>query len=422
MKKWLGMMSGLLLLCPLAWAETAEQLFATFEPALLQVRVMEQASSSKAAIGTGFVFAPDATSRLLVTNYHVVSEAVLFPEKYQLEALFDDQHRKPLSVLAVDVINDLALLSLEDPILQQLPAFELATVQPVQGATLYSLGNPHDLGMILVPGTYNGLQKYSYHPRIHFTGAINAGMSGGPTVNAEGQVVGVNVASGGNQLGFLVPAQALATLVSRYQQHGRPAEFRSQIEQQLQQSQQQMLEQILAADWKLKDFGGGKVPDEVVDFVRCWGESNVEKAQDKLKKVSAFCSQDDQVFLSQRFTTGPVQMQFMYLQAPELHPLQFFREYELELGGARPDNQANKDDVTPFQCDEQLVLHAGQHAKVVYCVRAYRHYKDLYDVLYLAAALDGQQQGLMSHYTLSGVSEQQANAFRRKFSEAVQWH
>ena len=95
-------------------------------------------------------------------------------------------------------------------------------------ATIYSLGNPHDLGMILVPGTYNGLQKYSFYPRIHFTGAVNAGMSGGPTVDAAGKVVGVNVASAGNQLGFLVPADALQALLQRFLQDGEVADFKQQ--------------------------------------------------------------------------------------------------------------------------------------------------------------------------------------------------
>ena len=70
-------------------------------------------------------------------------------------------------------------------------SFQLQQQTSVQGATVYSLGNPHDLGLIVVPGTYNGLQKHSFYPRIHFTGAVNAGMSGGPTVDAAGKVVGV---------------------------------------------------------------------------------------------------------------------------------------------------------------------------------------------------------------------------------------
>ena len=44
------------------------------------------------------------------------------------------------------------------------------------------MGNPLDLGFTIVEGTYNGFVEKSYNPRMHFTGAINPGMSGGPAV------------------------------------------------------------------------------------------------------------------------------------------------------------------------------------------------------------------------------------------------
>lgn len=59
--------------------------------------------------------------------------------------------------------------------------------------------------------------------------------------------------------------------------------------------------------------------------------------------------------------------------------------------------------------------------KPFFCVRAYRQFNGLYDALYLAASLDHQQQGIVSHFTLSGVSQDNALAFSRKFSEAVLW-
>lgn len=435
-------------------AESAEQLFARYQPALLQVRVVENASTAKAAIGTGFVIdipanaaaavpvqadkaaagnsentavaapmpAASATAhpqRLVVTNYHVVSEAVLFPDKYQLQYLDYQEQKGSLQVVAVDVINDLALLSTD---YQPSQLFRLAAQAPVQGASLFSLGNPHDLGMMLVPGTYNGLQKSSYYPRVHFTGAINSGMSGGPTVDANGDVVGVNVASAGNQLGFLVPVDSLTKLVASYQADTQAVAFKQHIQTQLQQNQAQMLDKILQAQWQLKDFGNGQVPDEVVPFVRCWGESNLEKSDDKLKEINAFCSQSDEIYLSPRLTTGRIEMQFSWLQGANMHPLQFYRRYQARIQSLTADNQASKEDVTPFRCQNQVVTNAaGRHAKTILCVRAYRHYDDLFDALYLAAAVDGQQQGMISHYTLSGVSQPMAQAFLQKFSGAVTW-
>src|SRR5262249_59386101 len=85
-----------------------------------------------------------------------------------------------------------------------------------KGERLYSMGNPLDLGFTIVEGTYNGLVDRSYNERIHFSGAINPGMSGGPTVTADGHAVGINVSKqlGGELVSFLVPARFAATLLA----------------------------------------------------------------------------------------------------------------------------------------------------------------------------------------------------------------
>jgi S1-C subfamily serine protease len=58
------------------------------------------------------------------------------------------------------------------------------------------IGNPLDLGFTIVEGTYNGLVDKSYDERIHFSGSINPGMSGGPVAAATGASSGVTSPSG----------------------------------------------------------------------------------------------------------------------------------------------------------------------------------------------------------------------------------
>ena len=393
-------------------AAVAEKVFADYADALLQIKVLETASGAKSAIGSGFLLAePD----LVVTNYHVVSEAVLFPQKYQLEFLAQNQQKGKLELVAVDVVNDLALLKTD---YKAAKSFLLQQQKPVQGAAVYSLGNPHDLGLIVVPGTYNGLQKHSFYPRIHFTGAINSGMSGGPAVNEAGEVIGVNVASAGNDLGFLVPAEALKTLLEK----AAVADLKLDIQQQLLANQQAMFQQILQADWQLKNFGPATVPDEIVPFIRCWGTSNVEKDKDDVKRVNAFCNQSEEIFLSSEFSTGRIEMQFEWIQAKDLHPLQFFNRYQQSINQMNADNSAGEDDVTAFSCQDQILSPVeGQHAKAVFCIRAYRNYPALFDVAYISASLDHQQQGVISHFTLAGVDQQMALQFSHKFIGAVVW-
>lgn len=413
-KTWTSLMLLVLCCCsaPASSAAVAEKVFADYADALLQIKVLEHASGAKSAIGSGFLL---AEPHLVVTNYHVVSEAVLFPQKYQLEFLAQNQQKGKLEIVAVDVVNDLALLKTD---YKAAKSFQLQQQTPVQGAEVYSLGNPHDLGLIVVPGTYNGLQKHSFYPRIHFTGAINSGMSGGPAVNETGEVIGVNVASAGNDLGFLVPAIALQKLLAK----APVADLKQDIQQQLITNQQAMFQQILQADWQLKSFGPANVPDEIVPFIRCWGTSNVEKDKDDVKRVNAFCNQPEEIFLSSEFSTGRIEMQFEWIQARDLHPLQFFRRYQQSIDQMNADNRAGEEDVTAYSCQNQMISPVeGQHAKAIFCLRAYRNYPQLFDVAYISASLDHQQQGVISHFTLAGVDQKMALEFSHKFIGAVVW-
>src|SRR3990167_1867957 len=77
------------------------------------------------------------------------------------------------------------------------------------------MGHPLGLDLAIVPGSANGLLEKSLYDKIHFSGNINPGMSGGPALDAQGRVVGINVATAGEAVGFLVPAHFLDALVQR---------------------------------------------------------------------------------------------------------------------------------------------------------------------------------------------------------------
>ena len=170
--------------CSIAHSQqTAQNLFGQHRTALYQIKIIELESGNKSSIGSGFQI---DTSGNVVTNYHVVSEYVYNPDKFRIEYLAHDGSQGDLQLVDVDVVNDLALVR-KVVLSKQESAFPIAHSLPKQGSAIYSLGNPHDLGMIVVPGTFNGLKKSSFYQRIHFTGSINPGMSGGPVVNELGE-------------------------------------------------------------------------------------------------------------------------------------------------------------------------------------------------------------------------------------------
>jgi hypothetical protein len=386
---------------------------------LYQIRIIELGSGNKSSIGSGFQINQDGN---IVTNYHVISEYVFNPEKYSIEYLAANGEEGELKLLNFDVINDLALVK-KVSLNNSEKFFTLATTLPEQGSGIYSLGNPHDLGMIVVPGTFNGLKKNSFYQRIHFTGSINPGMSGGPVVNTLGQVVGVNVATAGNQIGFLIPLQKLKKLLDTPHNNALPPEnYKIAIHQQLVQNQSQLFAHLAQQNWQNSPLGQAKVPTKISDVMSCWGNSNTSDEEALFLSVENSCRLDEQIFIHNQFQTGRIELEFEWLSAEDLGEHRFYKLFSNSISGAGPGNPASKTDVTNYQCQQNKVTNShGVTSKTVYCLRAYKEFSELYDVLFVAATLDHQEQGLISHFTLAGVAKEQALTFTKQFVDAVSW-
>ncbi|NVJ60061.1 MAG: trypsin-like peptidase domain-containing protein [Gammaproteobacteria bacterium] len=415
--------------------QSAQDLFSNFADRLFQVRTIDRASGSKASIGSAFAV---SASGVLATNYHVVSKYVIDPEKYRIEVLTSTDDILPISVVNIDVINDLALVKLDT---FELPVLSLADTSPTKGEQIYSLGNPRDLGMTVVPGTFNGTTAHSYYDRILFSGSVNPGMSGGPVLNDKGEVVGVNVATSGNQLSFLVPLVKLQQLMRS--EPVKNLNFKQLARTQLTNNQSQLMTELLSGNWKLSELGDATVPGEFTDFISCWGES--DQARDvKFSQVFKRCRNSEYIYIAPDFYTGIFEMEFYWYSTTELTNWQFYRMLNDSFGSASAGNVSSEDHVTEFQCRDDFLkgkdkntdaLSVGQQStndkttqisdnnsevsKVVYCVREYKNYPGLYDALYLSASLNLKQKSLVSHYTLSGVSQANAESFLKRFMESV---
>lgn len=402
-------------------ANEAEALFSNYNPALVQIKCINIESGQKSSIGTGFFI---SESGQIVTNYHVISNYIQSPEQYRLELLDSEEVTHEVSVLDIDVINDLAILDAG----QQWPVhFPLAEQPPTKGQEIYSLGNPHDLGMIVVPGTYNGIKSKSFYKRIHFTGSINSGMSGGPTVDEQGNVVGINVSSAGNQLGFLVPVERLFELQDKAQQSveetKNEAFFIDRITAQLTNNQQELFAQLLENNWQRYSLGQAKVPNELIDFMPCWGDSNQAKEKERYTAASTNCALGENIYLSSHMSTGQAQMGFSWIQSNKLEPQQLATLFTDTLNRPYSRNNAGQDDVTDFYCKEALIEHKTDTvSKGIQCVRAYRKYAGLYDVRFHTLLLEKDDQTLVGRYALQGVSRETADSFFSKFMENVSWN
>ena len=398
--------------------QTAQNLLDQHRTSLYQIKIIELESGNKSSIGSGFQIDLQGN---IVTNYHVVSEYVYNPDKFRIDYMANDGSEGQLQLINIDVVNDLALVRKVK--LAQETAFPIASTLPEQGSDIYSLGNPHDLGMIVVPGTFNGLKKNSFYQRIHFTGSINPGMSGGPVLNHSGEVMGVNVATAGNQIGFLIPlAKIRGLLDSQSSPPIENAQIKPRIQEQLQANQQVLIDRLKSQDWAMHLLGEALVPANITDFMSCWGGSNTSDKTALYLSVESSCQLAEQIYLHNGLRTGGLELEFEWLDGKSLGAHRFYNFFSQSITGGGPSNNASKEDVTNFRCEQDKVTNRhGVTNKSVFCVRAYKDFDQLYDVLFVGASLDHEQKGLISHYTLAGVTKDSALAFSQKFMDAISW-
>lgn len=405
----------LLISSPPLWAASADGVYARFAASLYQIRIMETRSGSRAALGSGFVI---GNGTLVATNYHVVSGKVMEPEKYRVEIDLQGEAVEA-KILLVDAIHDLAILSTQEQQPLGTPLV-FAPAAPQKGAVLYSLGNPHDIGKTVVEGNYNGRVEHSFVEQIHFSGAINAGMSGGPTINGEGQIVGINVATAGNQIGFLVPAEYLQQLLARIDSAGKTP-LLEDMAAQIRQHTTAMLDDLLAQDWKSEPMGQVNIFAKTVPWVECWGNSDAKKELGTLE-VSRGCNSGNQLFLSENFSSGYVEYEFYYFEAPKWPTTSVYRRMAQSTAQAAPGNHVAKNHVTNFTCaDDWVKTHSGMTKRLSYCTRAYKQLPGLFDVFYLGVSNDRDHQVAMDHYTLSGVTQEASLRFLARFKEQMTW-
>ena len=152
--------------------------------------------------GSGFPIATDSFGSstyelLIVTNFHVIEDC-----STESLSISTSSQSGSAATVKVDPQNDLALLrsSIE------LEPFPIAREAPI-GSWVMAIGNPLGINGNVTFGTITTQQDGFYVTDA----AINSGNSGGPLVNSDGQVVGVNVAKldGADNIGFSIPISVL---------------------------------------------------------------------------------------------------------------------------------------------------------------------------------------------------------------------
>ena len=364
-----------------------------------------------------------SASGLAITNYHVVSQYALDPTSYRLEYTAADGGQGTLKLLALDVVNDLAVVQL-DRGAQGFFQFDPRALRemPAKGERLYSMGNPLNLGFTIVEGTYNGPVERAYNERIHFSGAINPGMSGGPTVSAASRIIGVNVAKrrDGELVSFLVPARFAAALIAR----ARPEkplsaeDVRAEITRQLGAWQAGLYKALAGEEWRSATFGPYRASESPAAWFNCWSNSNARQMPPPRAATNGtYCHTNTWLFVADDLGTGQVRAAHTYIKSVDLNGFQFaaFVSQHYQLF---PQGWSQKHHTRTRCHDSFLEAEAEQKRppmRVAWCARAYRDFAGLYDVSVIAVTQDSDQEALVSRLSMQGVDYENAMQLAQRF-------
>ena len=173
-------------------------------------------------LGSGTIVNPNG---YIITNRHVVlisddrTGAVKIANAAYVT--LSDKREFKAQVLGVDEKTDIAVLKINE---KNLPFARFADSDKCRvGDTVFAIGNPLGVGMTVTSGIVSGLSRsdtgvgLAYQDFIQTDASINAGNSGGPLIDFEGRIIGMNTmirtasGQGGNiGIGFSIPSNLIS--------------------------------------------------------------------------------------------------------------------------------------------------------------------------------------------------------------------
>jgi serine protease Do len=194
-------------------------------PAVVYIKCIRETheagkKTSEEVSGSGVLI---SASGEVLTNWHVVDKAV------EVRCLLYDGRAMEARVVGTDKDTDLALAALKVPPGQTVPFATLGDSDAVrEGDFVMAMGAPWGLSRSVSIGIISCTRRFlpdhsEYSLWLQTDASISPGNSGGPLVNTDGEVVGLNTRAVmfGGDMGFAIPSNTIRYLVAQIRQAGR---------------------------------------------------------------------------------------------------------------------------------------------------------------------------------------------------------
>lgn len=168
--------------------------------------------------GSGVIVDP---AGYIVTNNHVIDRA------QKIEVQLNDARKKIAMVIGSDPLTDIAVLKIDADNLVAAPWGDSSKVEV--GALVWAIGNPFGLDRSVTFGIISATGRPGPNPFQNYLqtdAAVNPGNSGGPLVNIEAKVIGINTAIVGTSyqgISFSIPSDEARKVYERIRADGKVA-------------------------------------------------------------------------------------------------------------------------------------------------------------------------------------------------------
>jgi putative serine protease PepD len=197
---------------------------------VVEVKVNSQSSDpfggtrQQSAEGSGFVY---DTSGHVITNQHVVDGAT------SVHVTFWNGKTYTARVVGTDPSTDLAVLDVDAPSSSLYPLTVGDSSKVEVGDNVVAIGAPFGLAETVTAGIVSALHRqmtspnnFSIDDSIQTDAAINHGNSGGPLLDEQGHVIGVNAqiesdSGGSDGIGFAIPSNTIKSIASQLISSGK---------------------------------------------------------------------------------------------------------------------------------------------------------------------------------------------------------
>jgi len=188
---------------------------------VVHIEVVQSSESGRKfrSLGSGVII---ESSGYIITNEHVVGRSV------SVKVTLEDKRELSAEVVGVDKQTDLALLKIE--VDDELPAASFGNSDNVEvGEWVIAVGNPFGFDRTVSFGIISGKGRVIrgisgdtplLNNFLQTDAAIDPGSSGGPLVNLQGEIVGINSIGIGRGQGFTIPSNMVKKVAERLKNAG----------------------------------------------------------------------------------------------------------------------------------------------------------------------------------------------------------